>query len=108
VTGAVTRLLESVSLCLRGCKWVGASVMVLEQHYAHVLPFQDADLSFADRGLAGTDVGRIWDEVTGPPSGSTEVGATSPENGDPGAIRPSLTLPMPILLPVTVRAHVAA
>jgi len=29
-------------------------------------------------------------------------------NADPGAIRPGLTLPVPLLLPVTVPAQVAA
>jgi integrase len=44
----ITWALEAGTSAKRVSEWVGASVQVLERHYAHVLPLVDADLSFAE------------------------------------------------------------
>ena len=49
----ITWALEAGAPVKRVSEWVGASVSVIEQTYAHVVPQVALDLSFADMGRIG-------------------------------------------------------
>ncbi|MCH7565971.1 MAG: site-specific integrase, partial [Gemmatimonadetes bacterium] len=82
----ITWALEAGTPVKRVSEWVGASVSVIEQTYAHVMPQVAPDLSFADMGRKWGGLGRITPNgVTGE---ECEVSDDEKEmNGDPGAIR---------------------
>jgi hypothetical protein len=82
----ITWALEAGTPVKRVSEWVGASVSVIEQTYAHVMPQVAPDLSFAGMGRKWGGLGRIT-----PFSDIEEERKVSDDeresSGDPGAIR---------------------
>ncbi len=72
----ITWALESGTPIKRVSEWVGASVSVIEQTYAHVVPQVTPDLSFANMGRKWGGLGRLT--RNGDTDKSSEVVVTCP------------------------------
>ena len=82
----ITWALEAGAPVKRVSEWAGASVSVIDQTYAHVVPQLAPDLSFADMERKWGGLGRFT-----PSSDTDETGELLDDqmelDGDPGAIR---------------------
>ena len=86
----ITWALEAGTAAKRVSEWVGASVAVLERHYAHVLPQGEIDLGFVEVGGRAVDGAPAESEATASTRGGAgETGGlvrrSQPARGQRGA-----------------------